>query len=140
MSLPSSAADVLRHHVTLELESLDRLYLNLYQPNLQTERTVYGYLRKQHGAGAVSSRHFQSMTQDFVRRIEAFAKETGIPLLAFDRHARKEDLAAYRAKATGAAGLLFIGKAQEKVNTCRTQERRCPQTGASYPGLVKRTA
>ena len=29
-------ADVIRHHVTLELESLDRVYLNVYQPELQT--------------------------------------------------------------------------------------------------------
>ncbi len=35
MSLPPSVADILAHHVTLELESLDRVYLNLYQPRLQ---------------------------------------------------------------------------------------------------------
>jgi len=141
MSLPTSAADVLRDHVTLELQCLDRLYLNVYQPELQTERKVYGYLRKQHGAGAVSSRHFQSMTQAFVQRIEAFAKASNVPLLTFAKHTRKEELAAeYRAQGTGAEGLLFIGKAQEKVTTFRTQGRRCPETGASYPWLVKTTA
>jgi hypothetical protein len=141
MSLPQTAAEVLREHITLELECLDRLYLNLYQPELQIERKVYHYLRERHGAGAVSSRHFQAMTKAFVQGIEAFAKAADVPLFTFASQARKEEVAAeYRAKFTGGEGLLFIGKAQEKVKTFRTEGRRCPETGASYPWLVKSTA
>ena len=33
MSLPRRVADVLNEHVVFELESIDRLYLNLYQPS-----------------------------------------------------------------------------------------------------------
>ena len=33
MSLPRTVADVIDQHVTLELEALDRVYLNAYQPN-----------------------------------------------------------------------------------------------------------
>jgi hypothetical protein len=141
VSLPHTVADVLRRHVTLQLECVDRLYLNVYQPQLQRERNVYRYLRARHGAGAVSSRHFQSMTQAFVRRIEAFAQQAQVPLLTFAKDTRKEELAAdYRAQFTATEGILFIGKAQEKVRTFRTQGRRCPQTGASYPWLVRATA
>ena len=137
MSLPQTAAQALRDHVTLELECLDRLYLNIYQPELQLERKVYRYLRQQHGAGAVSSRHFQAMTAAFVKSIEALAHTLGIPLLSFEKHARKEDLAAqYQAAFTGREGILFIGKAQEKVRTFRTVGRRCPVTGVSYPWIV----
>jgi hypothetical protein len=141
MSLPRTVADVLREHVTLELECIDRLYLNVYQPKLQIERKVYGYLRARHGAGAVSARHFQRMTEAFVHSIEAFAKRAKVALFTFDKHTRKEELAAeYRAKFAGTEGILFIGKAQEKVKTFRTQGRRDPHTGASYPWLVKSTA
>ena len=56
MSLPRSVADVIDQHVTLELESLDRVYLNVYQPNLQTPTAVFWFLRQFHGQGAVSSR------------------------------------------------------------------------------------
>jgi hypothetical protein len=94
MSLSQSVADVLRPHVTLELQCVDRLYLNVYQPELQRERNVYPYLRARYGAGAVSARYFQSMTQAFVRRIEAFAGQTDIPLVTFAKGTRKEDLAA----------------------------------------------
>jgi hypothetical protein len=34
LSLPASVADVLANHVTLEVECIDRMYLNLYQPKL----------------------------------------------------------------------------------------------------------
>src|ERR1022692_1433355 len=71
MSLPRTIADVLHKHVTLELECIDRLYLNFYQPHLQLERKVYYYLREQHGAGAVSSLHFQGMTKAFVLSIRS---------------------------------------------------------------------
>jgi len=41
MSLPRTVADVIDRHVTLELESLDRLYLNVYQPKLQTPKALF---------------------------------------------------------------------------------------------------
>ena len=36
MSVARSVADVLRDHVVLELEAIDRMYLNVYVPHLQT--------------------------------------------------------------------------------------------------------
>ena len=46
MSLPRTVADVIHQHVTLELESLDRVYLNAYQPQLQTPKAVFRFLRQ----------------------------------------------------------------------------------------------
>ena len=37
MSLPRSVAEVLAEHVTLEVEGIDRMYLNVYIPGLQRE-------------------------------------------------------------------------------------------------------
>jgi hypothetical protein len=42
MSLSRSVAEVLREHVTLEVEGIDRMYMNVYVPALQ-------------GAGGVAS-------------------------------------------------------------------------------------
>jgi len=118
MSLPRTVADVIRDHVTLELECIDRLYLNVYQPSLQRERDVFRFLRDHRGQGAVSSRCFQTMTQTFVQAIDAFAQQNHIPVIAFAKHQRKEEVAAsYRAAFQGSEGVLFIGKAQEKVTT-----------------------
>jgi REP element-mobilizing transposase RayT len=49
MSVAHTAADVLRDHVTLECEAIDRLYLNVYVPHLQTVGAVVGYLRGSKG-------------------------------------------------------------------------------------------
>ncbi len=40
MSIPRSVADVIQNHVTLEVEGIDRMYLNVYQPKLQFEKGV----------------------------------------------------------------------------------------------------
>ena len=36
--------------------------------------------------------------------------------------------------------MLFVGKAQEKTTTFRTEKRRNAETGASYPWIVRATA
>jgi hypothetical protein len=141
MTLPRTVADVIRDHVTLELECIDRMYLNAYQPDLQRERDVFRFLRDHRGQGAVSSRCFQAMTQAFVQAIEDFAQQNGIPLVSFAKNQRKEDVALeYRRQFQGSEGILFIGKAQEKVTTFRTEGRRNAQTGQTYPWLVRTTA
>ena len=141
MSLPLSVADVLREHVVFEIECVDHLYLNVFQPALQLERHVYRFLRDQRGAGAVSSRFFQAMTRQFVQSIEAFASQQQIPLFPFEKNTRKEDLAAtYRAQFAPSEGVLFIGKAQEKCRVYRTEKRRNPHTGVSYAWIVKSAA
>ena len=55
MSIARSVAEVLRDHVVLELEAIDRMYLNVYVPHLQTVGAVVGYLRV-HGASALRRR------------------------------------------------------------------------------------
>lgn len=141
MSLPQSVANVIRDHVTLELECIDRMYLNAYQPELQLEHHVFRFLRQQRGTGAVSSRFFQEMTRTFVHSIEAFAQQHNVPLIPFEKKQRKDDIAAkYRARFQGREGIYLIGKAQEKVKTIRTEGRRNPTTGQTYPWLVASTA
>src|SRR5205814_4869642 len=48
--------------------------------------------------------------------------------------------AEHLARFTGAEGILFVGKAQEKTPVFRTERRRNPQTGRPYPWLVRSTA
>lgn len=55
MTIPRSAADVLADHVTLEVECIDRMYLNVYQPRLQYEQGVVGFFRNHRGHQFASS-------------------------------------------------------------------------------------
>jgi hypothetical protein len=140
MSLPKTVADVIDQHVTLELECLDRVYLNVYQPQLQTARAVFYFLREYHGEGAVSSRKMKMITDRFVGNINAYCSKHSVPLIAFQKGQRKEDIAAeYYARFRSPEGILFVGKAQEKARTFRT-EGRCNARGETYPWIVESTA
>jgi hypothetical protein len=55
MTLPRTAADVLARHVVFELESIDRLYLNLYVPELQRVGQVVGFLTRHLGFDIAST-------------------------------------------------------------------------------------
>jgi len=140
MSLPRTVAEVISEHVTLELECVDRMYLNVYQPKLQTPKQVFCFLREHYGQGALSSRRMREITERFLRGIDDYAHGHAIPVLPFEKGVRKEDVAAkYLAKFSGDEGVFLIGKAQEKVRTFRT-EGRCNARGETYPWIVESTA
>jgi hypothetical protein len=81
------------------------------------------------------------MSRAFVTAIEAFADQEGVPLLTFEKGQRKDDVMLdHLARFTEREGVLFIGKAQEKCKTIRTERRRNPQTKQTYPWLVFATA
>ena len=63
MSLPRTIAEIINDHVTLEQESLDRVFLNVYQPALQTPRAVFLFLREHYGQGAVSSHQMKEISE-----------------------------------------------------------------------------
>jgi hypothetical protein len=141
MAANLSVTQILREHVTLEVESLDRMYLNVYMPALQHAGGVVRFFRHHRGQPFASSVLMQPMSRDFVARLEQYARDQHVPLLTFAKGQRKDDVAAeYRARATQAEGVLFIGKAQEKANVFRTEKRRNPQTGQTYPWIVRSTA
>ena len=45
MSVPQTISDVLKDHVVLEVECIDRMYLNVYVPQLQWARGISTFLR-----------------------------------------------------------------------------------------------
>jgi hypothetical protein len=138
VSIPRSVADIIRNHVTLEVESIDRMYLNVYQPKLQTDTQAACFFRYHRGQPVASSALMADMTRAFLRQVEAFVEKHGIPVISFKKGQRKDDVAAeYRASFTGTEGVLFLGKAQEKATVFRTEKRINPATGQKYPWIVK---
>jgi hypothetical protein len=141
MTLPRTVADVLNEHVTLEVEGIDRMYLNVYQPRLQTELGVASFFRFHRGETFASSALMAPMSTAFVAAVEDFAKREQIPLLTFTKGQRKDDIAKeYHAQFHGKEGIVFVGKAQEKTPVFRTEKRRNPDTGRTYPWIVRSTA
>ncbi len=141
MTLPRSAAEVLADHVVWELECIDRLYLNLYVPKLMFANGIAYFFREHRGQPFVSSVLMDRMTKDFVAAIHRYIDDHGIDLVQFRKGERKDDVAQrYLAGDDGSEGPLFVGRAQEKANVFRTQKRRNPVTGKTYPWLVADTA
>jgi hypothetical protein len=141
MTLPRSAADVLEEHVTWELECIDRMYLNMYVPKLMFAGGIAWFFREHRGQPFVSSALMDPMSRNFVASIHRFIGDHGLDLVHFRKEQRKDDIAhGYLVGHDGSEGVLFVGRAQEKTSVFRTQKRRNPHTGKTYPWLVEDTA
>ena len=98
MSLPRTVADVMREHVILEVESIDRMYLNVYQPRLQYVPGVVGFFRCHRSEPVASSTLMDPMSKAFVAATKKLVHDLDIPLHEFAKNERKDDVAAqYRA-------------------------------------------
>ncbi|HMF19516.1 MAG TPA: hypothetical protein VKE98_20080, partial [Gemmataceae bacterium] len=89
MTVPRSVADVIRRHVTLEVEGIDRMYLNVYQPRLQCEGQVAAFFRRHRGHTFASSALMGPMSKAFIAAVEDFSRDNGGPLLTFAKGQRK---------------------------------------------------
>ena len=140
MTIARSVADVLRNHVVLEYEAIDRMYLNVYVPHLQTVGATVGYLRVHHGQRFASTTAVAPMTDAFVRNVEQFVAAEDLDFIVFHKNERKDEVTQKRLrKFKKNEGVLYVGKAQEKARVMRTERRRCSRTGATYPWIVEST-
>lgn len=115
--------EILKDHVTLDVECIDRIYLKGYIPNLQTGGQLVRFLRHR-GYEIPSPVILSKMTNAYKAAVEAFAQEHGIPLFHFERGVRKDDVAAeYRERHGEREGVLFIGIAQERAYAYKARKR-----------------
>ena len=81
MSVPLRVSEVLSHHVTLETEGIDRMYLKLYVPILQRENGIAHFWQAHRGHRFASGTQMGPMSRAFVDSIKQFAEQEAIPLL-----------------------------------------------------------
>ena len=133
----TSLAEILREHVILEVESIDRMYLNVYIPKLQQESGASWFLREQRKCPIASSAAMGPISHDFVEAIERYVEKHQLPLLTFEKGQRKDEVVApYLKAAAGQEGIVLVGKAQEKTTTFRTLKGRGP---GGFPRLYRTT-
>jgi hypothetical protein len=101
---------------------------------------IFRTYREHLGKPVASTAVLADRTEAFYAEIKAFAARHGIPVVEFASGQRKDDvmrehLAAFRA-AGRTEGVVFIGRAQEKVRVRATTRRRDAE-GNSYPWLVR---
>ena len=108
--------EVLSGHVGLDIECLDRVYLNAYVPILQSSGQVVAFMTQHLGLPIPSPALFDKIGQRFRRAVASFAEASDIPWVKFARDDRKADvMRPYldRQAATGCPGVAAIGVAQE---------------------------
>ncbi|HSU35638.1 MAG TPA: hypothetical protein VLJ88_08255 [Propionibacteriaceae bacterium] len=113
-------------HVALDVECLDRLYLNGYVPKLQVSGQVAGFMTRHLGYPIPSPAIMEKIGTRFRRAVSVFATAHQIPLVHFKKDGRKQDVMRpylERQAATGLPGVAAIGVAQEYQNVFATSER-----------------
>jgi hypothetical protein len=113
---------LLRDCVMLEVESVDRVYLNAYVPRLQWPGGVFTWLRDVRGMPIPSPAVLGKIGTAFIHDVRRFAQTSNVPLEAFPKGVRKEDyIRPYitRAIAEERTGVVFIGTAQERAHSYR---------------------
>src|SRR6266849_606487 len=114
--------EVLEGHVALEVECVDRLYLNAYVPNLQVGGQVINFFTRHLGNPIPSPVLMARIGNRFVREVKAFAEAEGVPILRLKKPDRTrwddrklDHVRPYleRAEAEGRTGVVAIVQAQE---------------------------
>jgi hypothetical protein len=119
--------DVLDGHVSLDVECLDRIYLNGYVPNLQVGGQVVSFMTAHLGMPVPSPAILEKIGTAFRRLVTRFAEDEHIPVVRFGKNDRKIEvmrrhLAAQ--EATGRSGVAAIGVAQEFQNVFAATQRQ----------------
>nr|VFK45933.1 MAG: hypothetical protein BECKTC1821E_GA0114239_10571 [Candidatus Kentron sp. TC] len=91
--IKQTIGELLENNVVLDIEGIDRMYLNLYQPMLQTGGGVSTFFREEHkGAKVTSTASMSPMTKSFVRDIHGFAKREGVDVAPFAQGQNKDEI------------------------------------------------
>ena len=117
----ATASRLLRDHVTLQIRSVDRVFMHAYVPGLMTKYQVIRFLLHR-GYPIPSPAALGKIGKAFVKDIERFVADNEIPLVRFKKGQCKEDIAAAyitEARAQGRHGVVLVGVAQEKDSVWR---------------------
>jgi hypothetical protein len=140
VKITHSLAQLQREHVVLELECIDRMYLNAYVPKLTSEGGIAAFCRGYLGHRFASTKQAVEMTTRFVKSIETFIQREGLELVRFKKGQRKDDVLQRKLRQfKKPEGVIFVGVAQEKVRVPRTTRKRTP-SGGTIPWIIYSTA
>ena len=111
-----TADEILTGHAVLDIECLDRVYLNAYVPILQSSGQVVAFMTQHLGLPIPSPALMEKIGTRFRAAVASFAGANHIPVVRFRKEDRKaEVMAPYLARqaATGRSGVAAIGVSQE---------------------------
>ena len=108
--------DILTDRITLDIECVDRVYLNGYVKHLQMPGGLITFIREQMSFPIPSPIVLPPVTDAFRKAVEQFAVAQSLTIVDFARGEEKDETArAHLARFTKPSGVVLIGKAQEKT-------------------------
>lgn len=117
-------ATLLRDHVTLTCDCVDRFFLQGYVPKLQSVGQVCNFLRWQRDFPIPSSAAFGKIGDAYVKDVHRFAADHDVPAMYFKKGESKEEIARPLIDAAAAEGgegkVVLIGIAQEKASVWKS--------------------
>ena len=87
-----TVAELLDEHVGLDIEGIDRLYLNLYQPRLQTGGGVVGFFRGHRGAQVARATALRGAGA----RQQGYARQRGLPFRPWSQGGKVYPIGSHR--------------------------------------------
>ena len=133
----ATISSLLADHVSLEVRSVDRLFLQGYVPRLMTEGQVIRFLLDR-GFPIRRSRPPGKIGRDYVNQINDLRGEERDPVAKFAKGDVKEEIARKHFQAAereGRFGVVMVGIAQEKTSASRGRRDGGPD---SHPHFVYR--
>ncbi len=127
MGTVGNVNEMLDGHVVLDLECLDRIYLNAYVPTLRVGGQVATFFNKQRNQPIASPSLFQQMGEAFRQAVAVFAKRHKIPVVRFRKDDRKIGLIRPLFEAVQGPGVVAIGVAQEFQSVLTAYNRTAKQ-------------
>jgi hypothetical protein len=133
----SNVNTLLDGHVLLDVECLDRIYLNAYVPTLQVGGQVVTFLTAYLGYPIPSPALFANLGDAFREAVKVFARQHRIPILQFRKGQRKAEVMKPYLEAPGPPGVVAIGVAQEFQSVMVGYNRPTRTPGAVHFGFQK---
>jgi len=109
--------EILTNKLTIDLECIDRVYLNGCVKNLQMAGGLINFIREQMGFPIPSPMLLAPVSEAYRTDVEKFSEEQGLTIVNFAHGEAKDETArAHLAKFDKHSGVVLIGKAQEKTS------------------------
>ena len=130
-----TAGELLDGHSVLDVECLDRIYLNAYVPILQSSGQVVAFMTQHLGKPIPSPALMEHIGTRFRKAVESYASSNGIPWVRFGKGDRKIDVMQpylQAQAATGRSGVAAVGVSQEFQRVWSAYQRDTQTAAPQY--------
>ena len=136
-----TAGELLDGHSVLDIECLDRIYLNAYVPVLQSSGQVVAFMTRHLGKPIPSPALMEHIGTRFRRAVESYATSNGIPWVRFGKGDRKIDVMQPYLQAQAATGRSGVNSAtnsprvrpRSAITSASSREFRMPSRSGTCP-------